>query len=328
MRPFAFALLLVGIAAQAAAQPVAEPEPTDAPSLPTDDELRAFLAEPTTTPDQAYQVGARLFEARRYEAAERAWLRAYSLGRDAKLLVAVADTRQRRDDAPGAVAMLEQYLIERPDAPDRVSIEARIGTLLKSPARLVVRSLEPGHAILLDGVPSGKKTPATLEVEPGQHTVLVVGDGRHVGEETVRVGYGEVRELEFTPQTPSTVIVEQTKEAKRQELLATEREDDTIRRAVISTGSIAAAALVSGTVLGVLALKKEQDYENDPTAQTADRGDRLALFADVSFGLAALSAITSFTLFMTHKNKRKRERETARVQIQTRGAGATATLRF
>ncbi len=326
MRPFALALLLVGIAAQATAQPVAEP--TDAPSLPSDDELKAFLAEPATTPDQAYQVGARLFEARRYEAAERAWLRAYSLGRDAKLLVAVADTRQRRDDAPGAVAMLEQYLIERPDAPDRVSIEARIGTLLKSPARLVVRSLEPGHAILLDGVPSGKKTPATLEVEPGEHTVLVVGDGRHVGEETVRVAYGEVRELEFTPQTSSTVIVEQTEEAKRQALLATEREDDTIRRAVISTGSIAAAALVSGTILGIVALKKEQDYQNDPTAQTADQGDRLALFADVSFGLAALSAITSFTLFMTHKNKRKRERETARVQIQTRGAGATATLRF
>jgi hypothetical protein len=54
----------------------------------------------------------------------------------------------------------------------------------------------------------------------------------------------------------------------------------------------------------------------------------MALFADLSFGVAVLSAITSFTLFMTHKNKRKRERETARLQIETRGAGATATLRF
>ena len=52
------------------------------------------------------------------------------------------------------------------------------------------------------------------------------------------------------------------------------------------------------------------------------------LFADLSFGLAALTAITSFTLFITHKNKRRRERETARLQIETRGAGARATIRF
>lgn len=326
MRRSALALLLVGIAAQAAAQPAIEP--ANGSTLPSDDELRASLAEPSTTAEQAYQIGARLFEARRYEAAEEAWLRAYSLGRDPTLLVAVADTRQRRDDEPGAVAMLEQYLVERPDAPDRASIEARVATLLKSPAELLVRSLEPGHAILLDGVPSGRKTPATLEVEPGEHTVVVVGDGRQVGEQTVRVAYGEVKELDFTPKTPSKVIVEQTDESKLAAQLAKEKEDTTIRRAVLATGTIAAGALVTGTVLGVLAVQKEQDYNDNPTEQTADQGERMALFADLSFGVAVLSAVTSFTLFMTHKNKRKRERETARLQIETRGAGATATLRF
>ena len=329
MRAYALALLLAGIAAEVAAQPAGERvEPAEPPTLPTDDELATYLADPSTTAEQAYRIGARMFDAQRYEAAEKAWLHAYSLGRDPKLLVAVADTRQRRDDAPGAVGMLEQYLVMRPDAPDRASIEARIATLLKSRARLVVRSLEPGHAILLDGVPSGEKTPATLEVEPGEHTVLVVGDGRQVGEETVRVAYGEVRQLDFTPQTPSAVLVEENEEAKLQEQLAKEEEDTTIRRAVIATGAVSAATLVAGTVLGVLAIRKEQDYNDNPSRQLADQGDRLALFADLSFGIAALSAITSFTLFMTHKNKRKRERETARVEIRTRGAGATATLRF
>jgi hypothetical protein len=326
MKRFALALLLSSMAAQAGAQSTAEPEPEAA--LPSDSELKAFLAESSTTADDAYRVGVELFEAKRYEAAEQAWLRAYSLGRDPKLLVAVADTRQRRDDAPGAVAMLEQYLVERPDAPDRASIEARVATLLKSPAKLVVRSLEPGHAILLDGVPSGEKTPATLEVEPGEHTVIVVGEGRQVGERTVTVAYGEVRELDFSPQTPSDVVVEQTDEADLQAALKKEKEDETIRRAVIATGSIAGAALISGTVLGVLALQREKDYRNNPTAATADQGERLALFADLSFGVAVLSAITSFTLFMTHKNKSKRERDTARLEIRTRGAGASATLRF
>lgn len=315
MRLLALALLVVGITAQAAAQPMTEA--ADAAALPGDDELRAFLSEPGTTAEQAYQMGARLFEAARYDAAERAWLRAYSLQRNPTLLVAVADTRQRRDDAPGAVAMLEQYLVERPDAPDRASVEARIATLLKSPARLRVTSIEPGHAILLDGVPTGEKTPATLKVEPGEHTVIVVGDGHQVGEQTLRVAYGEVRELDFTPKTSSTVIVEQSDDAKLAAQLAKQEEDTTVRRAVIVTGSISAAALATGTVLGALALRKEQ---------TAGQGERLTLFAELSFGLAALSAITSFTLFMTHKNKR--ERETARLRIETRGAGASATLRF
>jgi hypothetical protein len=326
MRLLALALLLVGIGARANAQPTSEP--ANEPTLPNDGELASYLAEPSTTAEEAYRVGVRLFEARRYEAAEQAWLRAYALGRDAKLLVGVADTRQRRDDGPGAVAMLERYLVERPDAPDRASIEARIATLLKTRARLVVRSPEPGQAILLDGVPSGATTPATLEVEPGEHTVVVVGDGRQVGEKTARVAYGEVEELDFAPPAPSAVAAEQIDEARLEAELAKERENVTVRRAVIATGTISAATLVAGTVLGFLAVKKEQDYRDNPTERTADQGDRLALFADLSFGVAALSAITSFTLFMTHKNKRKREQETARIHIETRGAGAAATLRF
>jgi hypothetical protein len=326
MRLVALALLLLGLGAPATAQR-AEAPAEDTP-LPTEAELTAVLANPSTTAEQAYQLGVRFFEARQYEAAEAAWLRAHSLGQDPTLLVAVADTRQRREDEPGAVAMLEQYLVERPDAPDRPSVEARIATLLQSPAVLVVRSEQPGHAILLDGVPVEKKTPADLEVEPGTHTVVVVGEGKHVGEKTVQVGYGEVTHLDFTPDTTSQVIVEQSEEATLQAYLAIEEEDTTIRRAVISTGSIAAAALVTGTVLGVLALREERTYRGDPTLATADKGERYAIFADVSFGLAALSAITSFTLFMTHKNKRKRERQVAGLRIEARGAGAKLSLEF
>jgi hypothetical protein len=306
MRLVALALLLLGISEQASAQ----------------------VVNPGTTADEAYQVGVRLFEAKLYEAAESAWLRAYALGQDPTLLVAVADTRQRRGDEPGAVAMLDQYLVERPDAPDRASIETRIATLLQSPAVLVIRSEQAGHAILLDGVPVEKKTPAELEVEPGTHTVLVVGEGKQVGEKSLQVGYGEVRELDFTPDTTSDVVIEQSEEVTLQAQLAIEKEDTTIRRAVISTGSISAAALVTGTVLGFLALQQEQNYRDNATKETADKGERLALFADISFGLTVLSAVTSFTLFMTHKNKRRRERETARLRIETRGAGASATLKF
>lgn len=328
MRVLVFALLLSSHAGYARAQSTESTEDAETPALPTDTEVAEQLADPATSPEAAYRLGVRLFEAKRYGDAERAWLRAYELNRDPTLLVAVADTRQRRNDAPGAVAMLEQYLVARPDAPDRASIEARVATLLKSPARIRVRSEDPGHAILVDGAPAKEKTPATIEVEPGSHTIIVVGDGQQVGEQTVQVGYGEVKELDFTRQTRSSALVAQTDEAKLQVELARDEEDATIRRAVIATGAMSAAALVSGSVLGGLALREEREYRNDPTAQTADRGETLALFADLSFGLAALSAITSFTLFMTQKNKRRRERESARLQLETRGAGARATIRF
>ena len=307
----------------AAAQPAADP--TQGAPLPSDDALAELLSNPVTTAADAYELGRQFFDARRYEAAEQAWLRAFELKRDPTLLVAVADMRQRRGDEPGAVAMLEQYLAERPDAPDAESVNVRIATLLKSRAVLFVRSEQVGRAILLDGVPSTKKTPAELEVDPGVHIVVVVGDGKQVGEKTVQVGYGEVRELDFVAPAPSDLVVKQSKDAELAALLAVEREDQTIRRAVISTGSIAAASLVTGAVLGGLALRRDKDTR---TNANADRSQQLPLAAEVSLGLAALSAITSFTLFMTHKNKRKRERETARLQIETRGAGASATLRF
>ncbi|MBW2403584.1 MAG: hypothetical protein JRF42_07190 [Deltaproteobacteria bacterium] len=155
-----------------------------------------------------------------------------------------------------------------------------------------------------------------------------MGQGKHVGEKTVQVAYGEVAQLDFTPGTTSDVIVEESAEAAAQAQLAIEKEDTMIRRAVISTGSIAAAALMTGTVLGFMALQEEEKLRDNPDGKTTDRGELFTIFSRVSFGLAALSAVTSFTLFMTHKNKRKRERETADVRIETRGAGATVTLKF
>lgn len=321
MRLLLSALLILALAAGAGAQPATEQ--TDIAPLPSDDELAALLSKPVTTAADAYELGRRFFEAKLYEAAEQAWLRAFELKRDPTLLVAVADTRQRRGDEPGAVAMLEQYLVERPDAPDAESVQVRIATLLKSPAVLLVRSEQVGRAILLDGVPSTKKTPAELEVDPGVHVVVVVGDGTEIGEKTVQVGYGEVRELDFRAPALGDVVMKQSEDATLAAQLAVEREDQTIHRAVIATGSIAAASLVTGAVLGGLALRRDKDGR---TNTNADRSQQLALFAEVSLGLAVLSAITSFTLFMTHKNKR--ERETAQLRIETFGAGASMTLRF
>lgn len=322
MRPLVLALPVFLLTALAHAQ--APTASTEAIPLPSDEELTALLESPTMTAPEAYALGVRLFEAKRYEAAEDAWTRSNALSPNPALLIAVADTRQRRGDEPGTVAMLEQYLAASPEAPDRVSVEARIATLLETPATVVVRSDEEGHAILLDGKPIDRKTPAKIELEPGEHTLVVVGDGQQVGEKTIQVGYGEQRDLVFTSTTPSEVVVEQGEPED-----GFEQRERTARRAVWALSGVSAAALLAGTVLGFTAIKQEQKYRENPTLETADKGDRLALFADVSFGISALSAITAFTIFLTAKNnKKRREQATARLRFETRGLGAAATFRF
>lgn len=319
MWPLGLAALLVGLAGQAYAQ--GQPEPAERAALPSDDGLTEVLDDPGLTADRAYELGVRFFDAGRYDAAERAWQAAYSLGRDPKLLVAIADTRQRRGDEQGTVAMLEQYLEKKPTAPDRVAVETRIATLLQSPARLLIRSEQPGRAILLDGTPVAQRTPAELEVEPGLHTVVVVGEGMRKDRRTVQLAYGQVEELDFGFEAPGEPTAEEIEQARLKAQFERDQEDRTVRRAVISTGAIAAAALVPGTVLAVLAAQQRKP-------ETSNGADRLLIFSNVSFGLAALSGITSFTLFMTHKNARAETRDSARLRIDVRGAGASATLRF
>jgi hypothetical protein len=322
MKSLVLALSIISLAGTAQAQ--APKTPAETSPLPSGDELTALLESPMMTAPEAYELGVRFFEAKRYEGAERAWTRSNVLSPNPALLIAIADTRQRRGDEPGTVAMLEQYLTERPDAPDKASVEARIATLLETPATIVVRSEEEGHAILVDGKPIDKKTPAEIEIEPGTHTLIVVGDGQQVGERTIQVGYGERKELVFTVATQSEVVVE---EAEPEDDF--EQEERTARRAVWALSGVSAATLLTGTILGFTALKQEENYRNDPTLETANKGERLALFADVSFGIAALSAITALTVFLTTKNKKKRrEQATACVRFETRGPGASATFRF
>ncbi|MEM7137966.1 MAG: tetratricopeptide repeat protein [Myxococcota bacterium] len=329
MTRLVLALAVLGVPLGTQAQPPEDatattPSTPPTPSTQPNDALGQRLADSATTGAEAYALGVQAFERARYEDAERAWVRSNELDPNPVLWIAIADTRERRDDEPGTVAALERYLSERPDAPDRSAVQARIATLQKTPAEVTVRSIEEGHAILLDGKPLDQKTPATIEVEPGEHTVIVVGNGVEVGEQTFQVGYGEARELVFTPKTPSHVEVQDAGPD-----LDFEAEVKASKRAVWALTGIAGAALVTGTALGVTALSKEQDFRDDPTAETADKGNRLALFADVSFGVAALSAVTALAVFLTTKNKKKRrERQQARVRFETRGPGASATLRF
>ena len=69
--------------------------------------------------------------------------------------------------------------------------------------------------------------------------------------------------------------------------------------AIWITSIVGATGIVAGTVLGFMALSERSDYDANPTAESADRGERLALFADVAFGVGAMGALTALVLYVT-----------------------------
>jgi hypothetical protein len=106
------------------------------------------------------------------------------------------------------------------------------------------------------------------------------------------------------------------------------------RAAIIVTASLGAAGVVAGTVLGIFALKERGDFNANPSTAGADRGERLALFSDVGFGIGAMSLITTAVLLFTHDDSHPSDapKEGARLELTpsftARGASATAKVRF
>ena len=63
------------------------------------------------------------------------------------------------------------------------------------------------------------------------------------------------------------------------------------------TSGISGAALITGTVLGFLALSEQSEFDESPSNEIADRGERFALMSDISIGVAAAAAVTGLVLY-------------------------------
>lgn len=316
-------LSFVGPLASSSAHAQAATPPTDA--------QRAAARE-------AYASGQALFREGQFPESEAAFLEAYAQIPNPVVLLGVAEARERQGNLTGAVEALEQYLAGRPDAPDRASVEARIATMRATPSTIVVTSDPPGGAIFLDGEDTGEVTPASLETTEGEHTVAVHHDGFEPGEETITTVFATRHELTVS----MIALVQESLEGDGDPLAGVppvedaedEDEDDGPSAAVWATSGIAAASLVTGTVLGFLALSRESEFDDAPDSDTADQGERFALFADVAFGIAAVSAITAIVIFLTADSDEDEDDEeagvTARVApvVGNRSGGFSAVVEF
>jgi hypothetical protein len=180
---------------------------------------------------------------------------------------------------------------------------------------------------------------------PGEHTV-----------ELRLTGYAPATQT-FTAQAATRVRLEMTLSANEADPLGSEGGDgqgagddqggdggggsDDPSVGVWVTAGIAAAALVSGTVFGFLALSEQSNFDAEPTNEIADRGEAFALVADISFGVAAALAITSVVLYIVERSSGGSGSDSADDSARNagpqlsfapwatvQGGGAAAQLRF
>jgi hypothetical protein len=136
--------------------------------------------------------GARAYSEGRYADAIRDFEEAYRLGGPAFELWNVAKCHIRLDQPEQAAAMLEKYLAT-PNLPkeDRDDANTQLETLKKRPSTLVVSSTPPGATVTLDGKVLDGKTPLSMTVPPGTHTVVITSSSAAPYTKQVEARYGQ-----------------------------------------------------------------------------------------------------------------------------------------
>lgn len=261
--------------------------------------------EARATAREAYARGQEEFRSGNFEAAEAAFQQAYDAVPNPVVLLGIAESRERLGNVAGTIEVLEKYLEERPDAPDEAEVQERLTNLRATPAVLMVSSDPPGAAITIDAEARDEVTPAEIEVPAGEHVVAVSLAEHEPASQTVEVGPGARQEVAVELAAAEEGLDEDPFGDGGEGGAAPpptdegDEGDETLPAGVWVAAGISGAALVGGTVLGFLALSEQSDYDMMPTEGSADRGERLALFADVAFGAAAIAGVTAIVLYLT-----------------------------
>jgi tetratricopeptide (TPR) repeat protein len=342
----ACALLVLGLSmpvaaqtAQPAAPPNASPTPAAGQAPAAAPAQPAALAAPPTQEQrdkarEAYARGQALFDAGKFAEAEAAFAEAYAAVPNPVVLLSTSECEVHLGKLDDAYVALQRYLQERPDAPDRAEVERKAADIVGLPATLVLSSEPSGAAVKLDGHDTGAKTPTEISTARGPHTIGLSLPGYEPASETVQARIGARHELHAVlkllvaakeeppppPPPPSLKVAPQTHEVPT--------------TALWITSITGAAGLVTGTVLGFLVLAERSDYDAKPTEATAKRGERLALFTDVAFGMGAMALVTGAVLYFTADEAQASEPHEHAASFMlspatsAHGAGLTARGRF
>ncbi len=291
------------------------------------------LADPPSPKDKAharelYTTGQQLFRQGEFAGAQRAFEDAYQAVPNPIVLLSIAECQVRTENYTGAVVTLNRYLTERPDAPDRAQVEEQVSKLKAKPGIVTVESTPSGAMIWVDGENTAQVTPADIELSAGDHVIAVQPDGYSPAEQKVTVLIGSQQRVSLSPM-PQAPPPEVAQTNVPEVDIQAHHTSYGMLPIWIATG-VAGAGLVTGAILGGLALKEKGDFDARPNERTADKGERLALFADVGFGIAAAAGITAVVLYVTRdKDADKKEQAwSLKPNIAKSNLGLTGRLKF
>jgi hypothetical protein len=221
--------------------------------------------------------------------------------------------------------------------------KGRIEALKKTPATVRVTSGADTPQNLMVAVDGQAPVPANeLSLPPGKHTLVYTAEGFNASTpQDIEIGYGETREvpppaLEKKPEPvavapPPPPPVEATPPAPPEPPPPPPR---SMVPAVVTLG-LAGVGAVVGTVFGVSALGAKNEFKKNPTVENADKTDRNALIADMSFAVALTFGVTGAVLLFGGDDK-PAEQKTGLVItkpvitpfVGPTGGGAAASFRF
>jgi tetratricopeptide (TPR) repeat protein len=286
--------------------------------------------EETARAREAYKRGQEYFEAGQHHDAEAAFREAYAAVPNPVVLLSVGECQKRAGKNAEAVETFERYLEEKPDAKDRAEVEAKIEEIKSLPATLVVTTDPPGAKISIDGSDSGKVSPADIDVAPGEHTVELTLDSGESVTRTLEAGFGARHELVVEIGAENLVDPFAGKGGDVYGAMPGEQEPEDRGESSVAPWivmSVGGAVLAAGTILGVMALSEESDFNEDPSTDSADRGEQMALFADVAFGVGAVAIVTGVVLLLTEGEPATEDDSLAGAGTGPRVLAAPALLR-
>jgi hypothetical protein len=261
-----------------------------------------------------YAEGKKLYEEGKFEKALVKFTAAYETKEHPTVLKSIAECQVQIGDIAGAVRTLGKFL-EDPRAENKESAEKRIEELRMTPLAVSLTSVPEGAKIAIAGEEIREVTPAKIKLCAGEHAVTFTAEGYEPLSKTLTVTLDGPNALNADFAAEGASAVPAVSEFPGAEPVASPEEpmppmpevtaQNGIPKAFWAMAAVTGVGLISGTVFGTMALSMEDDYKDNPTQSKKDAGQRDALIADVSFGLAAAAAIAGTVLITVHKRKSK-----------------------
>lgn len=212
-----------------------------------------------------------------------------------------------------AVSWYEKFLGDNPD-PEKLKADisdgkARLEALKKTPAKVKVTTDPAAPAGLKLAVDGAAQPGPELNVPPGKHKITASADGYAEAAADLEVSFADTKDVTIklekaaAPPVAAAAPPSATPAATSKEPPPKEPEKPAEPRSNVPayvTLGLAGAGVVVGTIFGVMALGAKSDFDDNPTTDNADKVDRDALIADMSFAVALTFGVTGTVLLLSN----------------------------